>query len=134
MSKTELPKSTRQNNKDRRVEKQERENPNRVYDKLEGKKLTVKCYRILQNNADVQELIIKNDYSIDKLGLEEVEKYVERDLDNFILGQPLLIKALQQVFSQQGINIPEQKIVDKNEVMMAKHELIHDLLIKRTPA
>ena len=40
-------------------------------------------------------------------------------------------KALQQVFSKQGINIPEQKIIDKNECMMAKHELIHDLLIKR---
>lgn len=130
MSRTEPPRFQRQN-KDRKVSKEERNNPNRIYDKLQGKKFVVQCYRILQNNADVQELIIKNDYSIDKLGLEEVEKYIEKDLDNFILGNTVIIKALQQVFSKQGINIPEQKIIDKNECMMAKHELIHDLLIKR---
>lgn len=130
MSKTEPPKFQRQN-KDRKVGKEERNNPNRIYDKNTGRMMIIKCLRILQQNADVQELIIKNDYAIDKIGMEEVEKYIEKDLDNFILGNTVIIKALQEVFSKYGINIPEQKIVDKNEVMAAKQELIHDLLIKR---
>ena len=130
MSKTEPPKYKREN-EGRYVSKEERENPKRVYSREQSKLMVIKLYKVLQNNADIQELIIKNDYDIKKVGFEEAVKYIEKDLDHFILGNPTVIKQIQEVFAKYGIHIPEQKCVDKNEVMTAKQDLIETLLIKR---